>query len=161
MKFLGILLILAGIPFLLIPIIGIPLIIVGIIVILSSIGSSNAEKTAKAIAETVGTGRTAGSDSMARWHALVDVDPDIAAAAAKARAAGADYERQLAEKYLTLNDKQYLAAALEKVLAQGPSTGQIGNCTFQRKPDGRYVITRGFCTGRTFATYDDMHQALS
>jgi len=53
-----------------------------------------------------------------RWKALVEVDPEIGAAAASARAAGAQYEQLLAEKYLALNDKQYLPALLAKVLEE-------------------------------------------
>lgn len=64
---------------------------------------------------------TTGSFSQAdlnRWKALVELDPDIAAAAAIAREKGIGCEMMLAEKYLTLNDKSYLQPALEEALAE-------------------------------------------
>lgn len=64
---------------------------------------------------------TTGSFSQAdleRWKTLVELDPDIAAAAAIAREKGIGCEMKLAEKYLTLNDKSYLQSALEKALAE-------------------------------------------
>jgi hypothetical protein len=59
-----------------------------------------------------------GGLNMRQWQTLVELDPEIAAAAAKARAAGPHVEKLLAEKYLALNDKQYLEAALTKALEQ-------------------------------------------
>jgi hypothetical protein len=53
-----------------------------------------------------------------RWNALIEVDPDIAAAAEKARSLDPDCERLLAEKYMVLNDKQYLEPLLTKVITQ-------------------------------------------
>jgi hypothetical protein len=64
---------------------------------------------------------TTGSFSqvdLQRWKKLVELDPDIAAAAAIAREKGIGCEMMLAEKYLTLNDKSYLQSALEKALAE-------------------------------------------
>lgn len=64
---------------------------------------------------------TTGSFSQAelkRWKTLVELDPDIAAAAAIARKKGIGCEMILAEKYLTLNDKSYLQPALEEALAE-------------------------------------------
>lgn len=108
-----------------------------------------------------------GAQDMARWNTLVELDPDIAAAAKQARDAGYAYERQLAEKYLAVNDKQYLAAALAHVLEEArldseeaqeraqrdsayPASGTIGNSTFRREADGSYVIVKGFRTGNRF-----------
>jgi hypothetical protein len=51
-----------------------------------------------------------------KWAALVEIDQDIAEAAAKVRAVGDRYVDQLAETYLTLNDKSYLSSVVDKVL---------------------------------------------
>lgn len=110
------------------------------------------------------------AQNMARWNTLVELDPDIAAAAKQARDAGHTYEHQLAEKYLALNDKQYLAAALAHVLEEAqeraqrdsayPASGTIGKSTFRRDADGSYVIVKGFRTGNRFPSYGDMQKAL-
>lgn len=57
-----------------------------------------------------------GHNRWIRWQALIDVDPDIRAAATRVRAFGSQYEEQLAEKYLALNDKKFLPALVEKTL---------------------------------------------
>lgn len=108
-----------------------------------------------------------------RWNTLVELDPEIAAAAEQVRAAGPGYEMQLAEKYLAVNDKQYLAAAVTKVLEQArlneerrqhdeqiPERGTIGGSEYQRKAGGFFLIVKGKDAGRTFVTYDDMRKAL-
>jgi hypothetical protein len=51
-----------------------------------------------------------------KWGALVQIDKDIAEAVSKVRAVGDRYVDQLAAAYLTLNDKSYLAAIVDKVL---------------------------------------------
>jgi len=50
-----------------------------------------------------------------RWEALKQVDPDIAAAAVEVRQFGPDGEDQLAERYLALNDKQYLRTLVAQI----------------------------------------------
>jgi hypothetical protein len=69
------------------------------------------------VVHVAGPVEVAGPD-MKRWQALVEVDDDIEAAATAARNVGPQYEQMLAEKYLALNDKQYLKAVLGKVLNQ-------------------------------------------
>lgn len=68
-------------------------------------------------------GKEGGSDKsavsgadLAKWHALVDVDPEIAKAAATARSKDPECERVLMQKYLHLNDKAYLNMALRQAL---------------------------------------------
>ena len=53
-----------------------------------------------------------------KWTALVDLDPEIRAVAARARAHGEKYEVMLAERYLALGDKSYLQAAEDFVAKQ-------------------------------------------
>lgn len=61
-------------------------------------------------------GRKNSNEKWIRWQALIDVDPDIRAAASRVRAFGSHYEEQLAEKYLALNDKKFLPTLVAKTL---------------------------------------------
>lgn len=103
---------------------------------------------------------------MHRWNTLVELDPEIAAAAKAAREAGAVYERQLAAKYLTLNDKRYLPAALAHVLEQAmedgkfPSTGELGGSAYRREPNGTYVIVSGSRVGSQFKDFEKLQRTL-
>ncbi len=63
-------------------------------------------------------------ESLKKWEVLVELDPEIRAAAATARALGPRYEQILAQKYLALSDKTYLAAALEAVSKQADADSQ-------------------------------------
>lgn len=56
-----------------------------------------------------------------KWRALVDLDPDVAAAAEQVRALGPRYEEMLAKKYLAIGDKSYLKAAVEFVQEKAAS----------------------------------------
>lgn len=56
-----------------------------------------------------------GSAEQRRWEVLKEVDPDIAAAALQVAAMDKTYEKELAQKYLTLNDKAYLPALLSNL----------------------------------------------
>lgn len=60
----------------------------------------------------------ANDQNWQKWSVLRDLDPDIRAAAERMRAKGPPYERLLAEKYMTLGDKNYLAPAEEAVARQ-------------------------------------------
>lgn len=73
-----------------------------------------------AIETTEGPGLKA--DDRKRWETLIEVDKDIAAAAAKARAVDPECERVLAEKYLVLNEKKYLSSLLKSTLKQFEET---------------------------------------
>lgn len=127
MRFLfGILLILVGLPLLFIPIIGVPIIIIGFIMILSGIGSSNARKTAAAIADMnqqLQAERrdrqdedTATAAAAKRFAVLAEVDDDIAAAVDRTGPLGPAALAELREKVLAVDDKAYLdriVAAIE------------------------------------------------
>ena len=60
--------------------------------------------------------RNTNGNMWIRWQALIDVDPDIRAAAGRVRSFGPQYEEQLAEKYLALNDKSALPALVARTL---------------------------------------------
>lgn len=53
-----------------------------------------------------------------KWQVLQELDPDIRAAADRIREADPSYEGLLAQKYMALNDKNYLKAAEEAVMQQ-------------------------------------------
>jgi hypothetical protein len=61
---------------------------------------------------SAGTGATYDAG---KWKALTEVDPEIAAAAAEVAPYGSLALAELATKYLTLNDKQYLAAIVKQI----------------------------------------------
>lgn len=60
--------------------------------------------------------RNTNGNMWIRWQALIDVDPDNRAAAGRVRSFGPQYEEQLAEKYLALNDKSALPALVARTL---------------------------------------------
>jgi hypothetical protein len=110
-----------------------------------------------------------------RWSALVEVDPEIAAAAAEARELGPTYERSLQSKYLALNDKAYLPQIMQRLreaarddalnqellaeeqvrvdaLPQGRFFDSAGTeIEYERLSSGKVKITAGLGTGRVFA----------
>jgi hypothetical protein len=51
-----------------------------------------------------------------KWHALVEFDPDVAAAAKKLRPLGRKYVDELARTFLALNDKKYLDAIVRRIV---------------------------------------------
>lgn len=53
----------------------------------------------------------------AKWDALVEYDPDIAKIAAALKPYGAKYTDQFASAYLAINDKNYLAVIVQKIIA--------------------------------------------
>lgn len=54
-----------------------------------------------------------------KWLILKDVDQDIAAAVRQVEVYGAQYEHELAERYLTLGDKSYLNSIVDHLLKRG------------------------------------------
>jgi hypothetical protein len=58
---------------------------------------------------------TNSSYDVQKWKALTELDPEIAAAVAEVRPYGSLAVSELATKYLTLNDKQYLAAIVKQI----------------------------------------------
>lgn len=68
------------------------------------------------------SGASVGGDMSAdlgkKWSVLVELDPEIRAAAERVRAKGMRYEALLAQKYMAINDKAYLKAAEDAVHKQ-------------------------------------------
>lgn len=127
MKAIGILLILFGLPMLVIPIAGIPMIIIGFIVIMSSIGSSNAEKTAHATARALAdvqvrretpaeTATPSISDSA--WAALIRYDDEIKAAVDQLQDLGPKAQAKFREVYGVLNDKSKISRIVADIRSE-------------------------------------------
>lgn len=72
---------------------------------------------------------------VAKWKSLVELDEEISDAAARARKMGEQYEDLLAEKYLPLNDKKYLLAALTKVIQKANSDLVMSAIEAERKQE--------------------------
>lgn len=114
---------------LIIPIVGIPMIIVGFIVILSSIGSSNAEKTANATARALAEVQTRRESSAApqerdtpkmgdtAWATLVRYDDDIKAAMDELSELGPTAQAKFREVYTVLNDKTKISRIVADIKA--------------------------------------------
>lgn len=85
---------------------------------------------------------------LSKWASLVELDTEIGEAAARARALGPGYEQLLAEKYLPLNDKLYLAAALNKVTEQ--ATADAKAYEEKKNVDPKAIIQSGTYNGREF-----------
>ncbi len=110
------------------------------------------------------------SNTENRWQTLIEVDAEIRQAAAAARERGQVYEARLAEKYLTLNDKQYLSKILENVLSEADKNslggqtndrGEFNGIPYRFRSDGSYVITKGKLVGTVFRSREDMENSLS
>jgi hypothetical protein len=86
-----------------------------IILAMSSPEKSQEEKIAEALT-TSNTTTTSSIYDVKRWKALVEFDPEIAAAANSVLPFGQKYVDQLAEKFLALNDKQYLSSIAGKII---------------------------------------------
>ncbi|MGO8005029.1 hypothetical protein [Rhizobium ruizarguesonis] len=114
---------------------------------------------------------------LAKWKVLVEVDPAIAAAAAKAREHSVTAANLLARKYMVLQDKQYLDAALEKAIAEANEAiakttmteerkaqlaerFKIGDSTYRITEAGTYQLTKGKQVGRIFATAEELATVL-
>lgn len=114
-----------------------------------------------------------GGVDLAKWASLVELDPEIAAAAAKVRAHGEKYERMLAEKYLPLNDRAYLQAAVDKVIAtverdraiptfptpnlrNVAEASELGGFPLYRMKDGTYALG---CRDGTIRIFAGRHEA--
>src|SRR5690242_9988034 len=93
MRFFGILVMVAGLLFLLIvPPLGVVMLLVGLFMIISGFGSSNAKKTARAIAQQMGTApapAAVGNADAEKWAALAKYDDDVRAAVAQLQPYGA------------------------------------------------------------------------
>lgn len=101
---------------------------------------------------------------MRRWNTLLEVDADVAVAAAKVAAISPAAVDLLAEKYLALNDKTYLDSIVEKVIEHtkaNPIEGKLGDTYFRRTEQGSYIITRGKKVGRTFPTYEALRAEVA
>lgn len=134
-----------------------------IILVFQKTQTSTEEKIAVALAGAdmaqIGSGGRSSANVVEspKWKALVELDPEIADAADKARRYGVYYEALLAQKYLPLNDKQYLQGALEKVLEEArtqPAEGKIGKTFFKKMDNGMYYVSGGHGRGKTFPNYD-------
>lgn len=80
----------------------------------------------------VQAGNWQSSSERRRWETLKEVDQDIAAAARGAAELGPEVERELAEKYLVLNDKSYLSALLERVKANAAEKAEQKRLTAEK-----------------------------
>jgi hypothetical protein len=76
--------------------------------------------TAVQMREPVAAG--GASYDTAKWKALVEYDSEIADAVKQVEGYGQRYVDQLAAAYLALNEKQYLATILQKVVARAQQT---------------------------------------
>ena len=77
-----------------------------------------------------------------KWKTLKLVDADIAEAAAIAKKLGPGYENTLASQYLSLGDKAYLDAILEK-LGQQWYSAQTSETAALTEIDGKYFNQEG------------------
>jgi hypothetical protein len=70
------------------------------------------------------SGSVLNNEAKNKWKTLQEVDPDIRDAADRVRQLGVKYEMLLAQKYMSLNEKTYLAAAEAAVLKQADIDSQ-------------------------------------
>lgn len=89
-----------------------------------------------------------------RWEALVQIDPEITAAAAEAMALGRHQTELLAQLYLAVDDKSYLPSIMQKVRASTADHGRLraalGEIDYTTRQDGKVEISSGMGQGRVF-----------
>lgn len=159
--------------------------LIGIIFLaMSEAEDSPEEKIAKALTNAGVAGGAVGSASqstvdMTKWNTLVELDSEISAAASAVRQYGPRYERMLAEKYLALNDKHYLSAAVGKVveiaeaerdtigarereeaefMASVVDTGEVRGFKSYTMRDGKIAVE---CKDGVRRTFDSRQEAIS
>lgn len=122
MRILGILAILLGIPMgMMIPPVGVVMVVVGVLMVISGFGSSNARKTAKALATQMETMRPAApvpaehDRDDEKWAALTKYDDEIRAAVEQLKPFGPGAIGKLRSAYLALNDKTKLPAIVRDI----------------------------------------------
>lgn len=121
MRFFGILVMVAGLLFLLIvPPLGVVMLLAGLFMIVSGFGSSNAKKTARAIASQMATAPApaASNADAEKWAALAKYDDDVRAAVAQLQPYGTAALDKLRSTYIALNDKSKLPAIVADIQAE-------------------------------------------
>lgn len=125
MRILGIFVIILGIPLLMmVPPIGLVMFLVGVFMIIAGFGSSNAKKTAKALAKQMGTIQQQATPAPAangdaeKWAALAKYDDDVRKAVEQLQPLGTAAITKLRTTYLALNDKTKLAAIVADIQAE-------------------------------------------
>jgi hypothetical protein len=89
----------------------------------------------------------------AKWNALVEFDPDIAAAVERLRPLGGKYVDELAEKFLALNDKQYLDTIVRRiveqyeVLSESEHLADLGEADLGKNVDYIFATPFGYLMG--------------
>ncbi|WP_027684166.1 hypothetical protein [Rhizobium leguminosarum] len=167
-------------------IIGFPMFGAGLLIAVSGFGSMGfgaaklgfkAANLLNSEGQTASAAATVPDADLAKWKVLVEVDPAIAAAAAKAREHSVVAVNLLARKYMVLQDKQYLDATLEKAIAEANEAlarttmteerkaqlaerFKIGDSTYRITEAGTYQLTKGKHVGRIFATAEELATVL-
>jgi hypothetical protein len=104
-----------------IPPVGAAMFIVGVLMVIAGFGSSNARKTAKALATQMETMRPAApvpaehDRDDEKWAALTKYDDEIRAAVEELQPLGPVAIRKLRSAYLALNDKTKLPAIVRDI----------------------------------------------
>lgn len=65
---------------------------------------------------------SAASQDARKWQALVEFDPEIAAQAKRVATFGQPYVDELAQKYMAIGDKAYLAQMADQIVARAEAT---------------------------------------
>jgi hypothetical protein len=113
-------------------------------------------------AEPSATASSSARYDVAKWKALTELDPEIAAAVAEVEPYGSLAVTELATKYLAVNDKQYLAAIVKQITDKYRAQREAqtdGEETYEYK--GRRIVKIGadyFIEGHN-QPYIDVHTA--
>lgn len=103
-----------------------------------------------------------GNYDRKKWNTLKEIDPDIRAAANRLNEYGNNWEDELADRYLSLNDKKYLDDILSAVIQIAESDGTLGepeqvsagDNLLVRESDGTYTVVSGVDRGKRFEDYE-------
>lgn len=71
------------------------------------------------------------NDDARKWQALVELDPEIAAQAKRVAAFGQPYLNELAQKYLAIGDKAYLAQIADAIVTRAETAAATRKAALQ------------------------------
>jgi hypothetical protein len=131
------------------------------LILLAIVGKSDSKADGLIPYEGLGTAFSANYDRK-KWEVLKEVDPDIRRAAHQAAEVGPHCENELAEKYLSVNSKEYLTKILDNAIENAklsndeiePEQISTGENLLIKQRDRTYKVISGPDAGKRFEDFE-------